>query len=328
MNKFFTWILIGFVVFFLVSMVFINMNKEKRTDKASKVTVAEVAHTVFYAPFYVSIEKGYFKEEGIDLNLILTPGADKVTAAVLSGDADVGFCGSEATIYVYNNKEKDYLKTFARLTNKDGSFIVSREKIKDFSLVDLKGKNIIGGRKGGMPEMTLEYALKKNGVNLDEVSIDTSIAFNAMGGAFSSGQGDFVTLFEPEATKLEQQKIGYVVASVGELGGEVPYTAFNARSSYLENNKELIESFTKAINKGLNYVAKHSDKTVAKVIKKQFSDTDLEVLEKVIKRYRKISAWSKSTTFSKKDFDHLQDIMIEAKELDKKVAYEKLIYQK
>ena len=325
MNKFFTWVLIVFVSFFLVSMVFINLNKPPK--KEEKVTVAEVAHTVFYAPFYVAIEKGYFSEEGINLNLILTPGADKVTAAVLSGDADIGFCGSEATIYVYNNKEKDYLKTFARLTNKDGTFIVSREKIKDFSLTDLKGKNIIGGRKGGMPEMTLEYALKKNGVKLNEVNIDTSIAFNAMGGAFSSGEGDFVTLFEPEATKIEQEKIGYVVASVGELGGEVPYTAFNARSSYLEKNKKTIKNFSKAINRGLEYVEKHSDKAIAKTIKKQFNDTSLEVLEKVIKRYRNINAWSKSTFFSKKDFDHLQDIMMEAKELDKKVAYEKLIYQ-
>lgn len=328
MNKIFTWILIAFISFFLISMVFLNLNKSNKDKTLEKVTVAEVAHTVFYAPFYVSIEKGYFKDYGIDINLILTAGADKVTAAVLSGDANIGFCGSEATIYVYNNGEDDYLKTFARLTNKDGSFIVSREKIKNFTLNDLKGKNIIGGRKGGMPEMTLEYALKRNGIDINSLNIDTSIAFNAMGGAFASGNGDFVTLFEPEATKMEEENIGYVVASVGELGGDVPYTSFNARSSYLNENKELIDNFTKAIEKGLIYVDSHSNKDVAKVIKNQFSDTDIKVLEKVVKRYREIKAWSKTTNFSEKDFNHLQDIMISAGELDKKVSYEKLIYKK
>ena len=164
------------------------------------ITVAEVAHTIFYAPQYVSIENGYFEEVGIDVELILTSGADKVTAAVLSGDADIGFSGSEATIYVYNGKEKDYLKTFAQLTQKDGTFLVSREKIENFSLDDLKGKSIIGGRANGMPEMTLEYALKQNGIDpREDLYIDTSVAFAAMGGAFIGGQGDFVTLFEPSA---------------------------------------------------------------------------------------------------------------------------------
>ena len=161
------------------------------------MTLAEVAHTIFYAPQYVAIEKGYFEEYGIDINLILTSGADKVTAAVLSGDADIGFCGSEATIYVYNGGEKDYLKTFAQLTQKDGTFLVSREKIENFTLDDLKGKTIIGGRAGGMPEMTFEYALRQNGINpKTDVNIDTSVAFAAMSGAFIGGQGDFVTLFE------------------------------------------------------------------------------------------------------------------------------------
>lgn len=179
---------------------FIDLNKKDK--KLKEVKVAEVAHTIFYAPQYVAIEKGYFKEQGLNVKLILTPGADKVTSAVLSNDADIGFSGSEATIYVYNAKQKDYLKTFAQLTQKDGSFIVSRKKIDNFKLEDLKGKKIIGGRKGGMPEMTLEYALKKNKINpKEDLYIDTSVAFSAMSSAFISGSGDFVTLFEPNVRK-------------------------------------------------------------------------------------------------------------------------------
>ena len=289
--------------------------------------VAEVAHTIFYAPQYVAIEKGYFKEVGIDIDLILTAGADKVTAAVLSGDADIGFCGSEGTIYVYNAKEKDYLKTFAQLTQKDGSFLVSREKIDNFSLNDLKGKSVIGGRAGGMPEMTFEWALKQNGINpKNDLEIDTSIAFAAMGGAFISGQGDFVTLFEPNALEIEQQGYGYVVASIGELGGVVPYTSYSARGSYIEKNSELISNFTKAIQKGLDFVHNSSDKEVAEAILSQFPDTSLNDLEKVVARYRKIDAWPKTTKFSEESFDHLQDIMIDNGVLNSKVSYDKLIY--
>ena len=236
--------LLCLIVVFVVSCSYLFSSK-KDTKKLEKITLAEVAHTVFYAPMYVAIEKGYFKEVGI-----LTSGADKVTAAVLSGDAQIGFSGSEATIYVYNGGEKDYLKTFAQLTQKDGSFIVSREKIKNFKLSDLKGKTVIGGRAGGMPEMTFEYALKQNGIDpRGDLDIDTSIAFPAMGGAFISGQGDFVTLFEPTASQVEKQGYGYVVESVGKLGGTVPYTSFSARNSYLKEHKDLIKSFDKAIQK-------------------------------------------------------------------------------
>ena len=199
MKKIITYLLSGIIILFLACLVLFDFNKdsEKETKKMEKVKLAEVAHTIFYAPQYVAIEKGYFKEYGIDIDLTLASGADKVTAAVLSGDADIGFCGSEATIYVYNGGEKDYLKTFAQLTQKDGTFLVSRKEYKDFKLEDLKGKTIIGGRAGGMPEMTFEYALKQNGIDpKNDVSIDTSVAFPAMSGAFIGGQGDFVTLFE------------------------------------------------------------------------------------------------------------------------------------
>ena len=316
------------LVFLMVGSLFLDFNHSKKNEnKRTKVTLAEVAHTIFYAPQYVAIEKGYFKEVGIDIDLILTAGADKVTAAVLSGDADIGFCGSEGTIYVYNAKEKDYLKTFAQLTQKDGSFLVSREKIDNFSLNDLKGKSVIGGRAGSMPEMTFEWALKQNGIDpKNDLEIDTSIAFAAMGGAFISGQGDFVTLFEPNALEIEQQGYGYVVASIGELGGVVPYTSYSARGSYIEKNSELISNFTKAIQKGLDFVHNSSDKEVAEAILSQFPDTSLNDLEKVVARYRKIDAWPKTTKFSEESFDHLQDIMIDNGVLNSKVSYDKLIY--
>ena len=316
------------LVFLMVCSLFLDFNHSKKNEnKRTKVTLAEVAHTIFYAPQYVAIEKGYFKEVGIDIELILTAGADKVTAAVLSGDADIGFCGSEGTIYVYNAKEKDYLKTFAQLTQKDGSFLVSREKIDNFTLNDLKGKSVIGGRAGGMPEMTFEWALKQNGIDpKNDLEIDTSIAFAAMGGAFISGQGDFVTLFEPNALEIEQQGYGYVVASIGELGGVVPYTSYSARGSYIEKNSELISNFTKAIQKGLDFVHNSSNKEVAEAILSQFPDTSLNDLEKVVARYRKIDAWPKTTRYSEESFDHLQDIMIDNGVLNSKVSYDKLIY--
>ena len=329
MKKIITFLLSGIIILFLACLVLFDFNKdsEKETKKMEKVKLAEVAHTIFYAPQYIAIEKGYFKEYGIDIDLTLASGADKVTAAVLSGDADIGFCGSEATIYVYNGGEKDYLKTFAQLTQKDGTFLVSRKEYKNFKLEDLKGKTIIGGRAGGMPEMTFEYALKQNGIDpKKDVSIDTSVAFPAMSGAFIGGQGDFVTLFEPNATSIEKQGYGHVVASVGELGGVVPYTSYSARISYINNNKELIKNFEKAIQKGLDYVKNHSDKEVAKTILKQFPDTSLNDLESAVKRYREADTWPKTTKFSEKSFNHLQDIMIDYGELQSKVDYSKLIY--
>ena len=327
-KRIFVYVLCITAIFIVATSTLFSLNKDKKDTKLDKVTLAEVAHTVFYAPMYVAIEKGYFKEYGIDVNLILTNGADKVTAAVLSGDADIGFCGSEATIYVYNGGEKDYLKTFSQLTQKDGAFIVSREKINNFKLDDLKGKSIIGGRAGGMPEMTLEYALKQNNIDpRNDLDIDTSVAFPAMGGAFISGQGDFVTLFEPTATMVEKQGYGYVVESVGKIGGNVPYTSFSARNSYIKENKNTIKNFDKAIQKGLNYVHNHTDLEVAKVVLKQFPDTSLNDLESSIKRYRKNHTWPKTTKFSKESFDHLQDIMIDYGSIDKKVNYDKLTYK-
>ena len=201
MKKVITGLVVLFLMIVLASLFFLDSNKNK-DSKLEKVRLAEVAHTIFYAPQYAALSQGFFEDEGLDIELTLASGADKVTAAVLSGDVDIGFCGSEATIYVYNGGEKDYLKTFAQLTQRDGTFLVSREKIDNFTLEDLKGKTIIGGRQGGMPEMTFEWALRQNGIDpKSDVNIDTSVAFAAMSGAFIGGQGDFVTLFELNARK-------------------------------------------------------------------------------------------------------------------------------
>ncbi len=328
MKKIVMSLLAALIILVLVLAVFLNFNKEKEDTKMTKIKLAEVTHSIFYAPQYVAIEKGYFEEEGIDLELILASGADKVSAAVLSGDVNIGFAGSEATIYVYNGGEKDYLKTFAQLTQKDGSFIVAREKIKNFTLNDLKGKTIIGGRQGGMPVMTLEWALRENGINpKTDVTIDTSVAFAAMSGAFLAGTGDFVALFEPNALALEKQGAGYVVASLGELGGNVPYTSYFARDSYINENPNIIKKFVKAIQKGINYVHNHSDEEVAKAIINQFPDTSLEDITKVVKRYRSIDAWPKETTFKEESFNHLQKIMKAYGELEENVPFDQLTYQ-
>lgn len=310
---------------FGVGAYFISKNGQ---SELKSIKVAEVTHSVFYAPQYAADALGYFKDEGLDIDLILTPGADKVTAAVLSGDVDIGLCGSEATIYVYNGGEEDYLINFSALTKRDGSFLVSRNKIDNFNLDMLKNKYLIGGRKGGMPEMTLEWALKTNGINLKDVNIDTSIAFASMSGAFIGGTGDYVTLFEPNALQLEQQGYGYVVTSIGELGGVVPYTAYNAKKSYIENNKDTINGFTTAIQKGLDYVHNHTDEEVASTILPYFPDTSLEDLTSIVKRYRGIDAWYDTTNIAEQDFNHIEEIMESAGELNNRVPYEKLILQK
>ena len=311
------------IIFLIASIILFK----KENTNIKKIRVAEVAHSIFYAPQYVSIHNGYFTEEGIDIELLLTPGADKVVAAVLSKDVEIGFSGSEATIYVYNGGEKDYLKTFAQLTQKDGSFIVSRKKIDNFDISMLKGKYYIGGRIGGMPEMTLEYILSKNNIKKADLTIDTSIAFANMEASFIGGTGDFVSLFEPNATHVEQNGYGYIVASLGELGGVIPYTSYSAKASFIENNKDLIKKFTRAIQKGLDFVHNNDSKTIAKIIQPEFPDTKEEDLVIAIEQYKKTDTWPKTTNFSKESFDHMQDIMINAEQLSNKVNYNDLIYK-
>lgn len=313
-----------FIVILLIIGLFITGVYVFSPKKNTKIKVGEVTHSVFYAPQYVAYELGFFKEENLDVEIVLTSGADKVTSAVLSGDVQIGFCGSEATIYVYNQGNKDYLVNFSGLTKKDGSFLISRNN-KDFKLSDLKGKHIIAGRDGGMPAMTLEYALNINGIKSSETNLDTSIDFSSMSGAFIGGTGDYVSLFEPTASELENEGYGKIVASIGELGGNVPYTAYNAKKSYIENNKTTIKKFTKAIQKGLDYVHSHTSKEIAKVIKKQFPDT--KNLENIIQKYKDIDAWYDTTEINEKDFNHIQEIMDNAGKLDKKAPYSKLVYK-
>lgn len=257
-----------------------------------------------------------------------TKGADKVTAAVLSGDVEIGFCGSEATIYIYNGGEKDYLVNFAGLTKRDGSFLVSRKNIKNFKVKDLKGKHILAGREGGMPAMTLEYALNTNGIKTKDVNFDTSVEFAAMSGSFIGGNGDFVSLFEPTASEIEKKGYGYIVESVGKLGGVVPYTAYNAKKSYIKENPKVIKGFTKATQKGLDYVHSHTAKEIAKTIKDYFPDTALKDLENIIQRYKDNDSWFKTTKINKKDFNHIEEIMKNASKLDKKAPYKKLVNNK
>ena len=322
MKKYFLLILI-LTLIILIGSLFLFKN-EKSTLK--KVKVAEVTHSIFYTPQYVAHALGYFENEGLDVEIILTAGADKVTAAVLSGDVQIGFCGSEATIYVYNQGEKDYLVNFAGLTKKDGSFIVSRKKIDNFNIQMLKNSYIIGGRKGGMPEMTLEYILKKHNINpKKDLTIDTSIAFSAMSGAFIGGTGDFVTLFEPNALSIEKNNFGYVVASLGELGGEVPYTVYNAKKSYIDKNKDIILGFTKAIQKGIDYVKSHESKEIASIILSYFPDVSLDDLTIIIERYKNIDSWYDNVLITEENFNHVQEIMESAGELTKKAPYDKLV---
>lgn len=315
------------LVVVLSCLAIVRINSEDNNEGLTHITVAEVAHSVFYAPQYVAHGLGYFEEEGLDVEIVLTSGADNVMAAVLSGDADIGFSGTEATIYVYNGGEEDYVMTFAGLTQKDGSFLVSREKYDNFTLDDLKGKTVIGGRQGGMPEMTFEWALRQHGIDPNEdLNIDTSVAFAAMEGAFIGGNGDFVTLFEPNATSVEKNGFGFVVAYIGELGGEVPYTAYNARRSYIMENKDVIEKFTRAINKGLEYVYSHSSEDVAKIVSEYFPDTSLSDMTTIVDRYKEGEAWKKNITIDEDEWNHIQEIMEASSELDKYVEYDKLIF--
>lgn len=319
--------LITCLVIIVLCVIVYSFWISKESNDLTKVKVAEVTHSVFYAPQYVALEEGFFEEEGLEIELTLTSGADNVMAAVLSGDADVGLSGSEATIYVYNQGEKDYIKTFAELTQKDGSFLVSRENIKDFKVEDLKGKYVIGGREGGMPEMTLEYALKQNGIDpKKDLTIDTSIDFASMAGAFIGGTGDFVALFEPLATKVVNEGYGYKVAQLGTLTDNVPYTAYNAKTSYLENNKDTIKAFERAIQKGLDFVHEKTSDEITTAIMDQFPDASYNDIKSAVESYLENDTWPETTTFTKESFDHMQDIVIEAGFLSKKVSYNDLIY--
>lgn len=312
------------MLIFTVPLLFCGCKKNEGTLK--DVTLNEVAHSIFYAPQYVAIENGYFEEEGINLKLVTGFGADKVMTALISGEAQIGFMGSESSIYAYNEGNSDYSVNFAQLTQRAGNFLVSRKPIDNFSWDMLKGTTILGGRAGGMPEMVLEYILKNNGIDIStDLEIVQNIDFGLTGGAFAGGQGDFTVEFEPHATALEKEGTGYVVASLGVDSGYVPYTAYSAKKSYINKNPEIIQGFTNALQRGMEYVNSHSSEDIAKVIAPQFPDTDADTIAVIVERYKSQDTWKNDLVFSKESFTLLQDILYEAGVIKEYAPYSDLV---
>ena len=315
------------VILLLVLCLIFFLPKKEKNDNMNSIKIAEVTHSVFYAPLYVAIEEGYFRNENIDIKLILTPGADKVSAAVLSGDVQIGFAGAESAIYVYEKNEKDYLQIFSGLTKRDGQFILGRKDKKDFSLKDLYGKEILVGRSSGMPALNFLNALKNEGIDKNKIKINYNIDFASLSGAFIGNTGDYVNLFEPTALKLEKEGYGYVLESIGLLSGEMPYTTFYARKSYIENNKEIIKSFTKAINKGLEFVKNNDEMKTAKSIYKQFPDLSLNDLSTIVKRYKDADSFLDSSYIEEKLLINLENLLIDNNLLKDYVPYNDLIIE-
>ncbi|MGI6010228.1 MAG: ABC transporter substrate-binding protein [Ruminococcus sp.] len=320
------WLTAGFLILVLAGTLLFSGCSKTEEESAVKVTLNEVAHSIFYAPQYVAIEEGYFAEEGLDLELVNGYGADKTMTAVLSGEADIGFMGAEASVYAYLEGSEDPVINFAQLTQRAGNFLVSREPIDDFQWEDLKGHEILGGRKGGMPQMVFEYILKQNGLDpAADMNIDQSIDFGSTAAAFSGGLGDFTVEFEPSATMLEQQGDGYVVASLGVDSGYVPYTAYSAKSSYLKENPEIIQKFTSALQRGMDYVNSHTPEEIAAAIAPQFEENDLDTITTIVTRYYEQDTWKEDLIFQQESFELLQDILDEAGELSSRVEYTELI---
>lgn len=322
---------ISYIVIILIMLViaigvYITQKQTNNTEELQTIKVNEVTRSVFYAPQYVAINNGYFKENGMEIELSTGQGADAVMTAVLANQCDIGFAGPEASIYVYNEGKEDYTEVFAQMTKKDGSFLIARNKTNNFNWEDLKGKTVIPGRKGGVPYMTLEYVLRKNGINQQkDVTLDDSIKFDLMAGAFASGNADYVTLFEPTASLTQKEEKGYIVASVGEEAGEIPYTAYFAKKSYIQNNEETIQKFTNSIYKGQQWVKEHSAEEIAKTIENFFPDTDIELLTSAIQSYKDIDAWNDTPILKQESFERLQEVMTMAGELTKKAPYEAIV---
>lgn len=301
-------------------------NKEKADSQLKQVTLCEVTHSIFYAPQYVAIENGYFADEGLELTVTNGFGADKVMTALISGDADIGFMGSESSIYVYAEGSDDYAVNFAGLTQRAGNFLVGREADDSFDWSELKGKTVIGGRAGGMPQMLFEYILKKNNINPEtDLEILQNVDFGSTSAAFTSGIGDYTVEFEPSATLLEQQGEGYVTASLGVESGYVPYTAYCAKKSYIEKNPDVIQKFTNATQKGLDYVNTHTSEEIAAIIAPQFKETDIATITAIVERYKSQDTWKTNTIFTEESFNLLQDILTQAGELASPVPYTSLV---
>ena len=318
--------LVVFVLCVVMAFMVVGCQEKAPEKTMDKIVLNEVTHSVFYAPMYAAISLGYFEEEGLEIELVNGGGADKSMTALLSGQADIGLMGPEAAIYVFNEGRENSAMVIGQLTKRDGSFLVGREPDEDFKWTDVAGKTIIGGRKGGVPEMTLEYVLRKNGLEPGvDVTVDTSIQFDLMGGAFEGGVGDYVTLFEPVASMFEKEGKGYILAAVGQESGEVPYTAFQTTKSYIKENPDIIRRFLKAIYRGQQWVQKASDKELAEAIVDFFPDTSIEALMMVAKSYREIDAWMDTPIMKKEAFDRLQEIIIQAGVLTEKVDFENVV---
>ena len=306
----------------------VGCGTETAEETLTPVRLNEVVHSVFYAPQYVAQELGFFEEEGLDVSVAVGNGADKSMTALLSDSADIALLGTEAGLYVYAEGKADYPKTFAQLTQRAGNFLVGRTKQTDFKWEDLKGKKVLGGRAGGMPQMVFEYILKKNGLTPQkDVTIIQNIDFGSTAAAFSSDTSlsDYTVEFEPHATLLELSGDGYVVASLGVDSGYVPYTAYSARKSFLKAHPDTIQHFTNAIQKGLEYVNSHSAAEIANVIAPQFPETDIKTITIIVNRYLEQDTWKNDTIFTKESFDLLQDILLDAGELEQKVPYDDLV---
>lgn len=327
MKKKIITILIALILITVIIITSIKItNKEEENNDLTTIRLAEVTHSVFYAPMYVAIENGYFEEEEIEIDLILTSGADKVSAAVLSDTVDVGFAGTESSIYVYAGKESDYLVTFAGLTKRDGQFILARDCSSEFELNDLYGKEILVGRAGGMPAVNFLNAMKNAGMDVSKINVNYSIDFASLSGSFIGGIGDYVNLFEPTATTVVNVSDACIVDSIGRLSGEVPYTAFYARKSYLEENEELLRGFTRAIAKGLEFVLNNDSETTANVILPQFPDSALNDIITIIDNYKEYDSWLNNPYISEESFNNLQDMLIDNNLLEDYVPYSNLIH--
>ena len=290
------------------------------------IELNEVTHSVFYAPLYIAIENGYFEEENIKVNLTNGGGADKSMTALLSGTANIALMGPETVVYVYNQGKKDAPKVFGQLTQKDGSFLVSRNDEPNFKWTDLQGKEILAGRKGGVPAMTFEYMLNELGLyNGNDLTLNFDVQFNLMTSAFIGGTADYCTVFEPTASEYQSEGKWYIVASVGEHSGEIPYTSFIALDSYLSKNQDTVKGFLRALKKAFEFLLTHTEREVAEAIVKQFPSTTITSLEASVKSYKKIDAWKTDMTATENSFDRLQNIMINAGELTSKVPFSKLV---
>lgn len=327
MKKKIITILIALILIAVIIITSIKLgSKEDTNNDLTTIRLAEVTHSVFYAPMYVAIENGYFESEGIEIDLILTPGADKVSAAVLSDTVDVGFAGTESSIYVYAGGESDYLVTFAGLTKRDGQFILARDCSSKFELSDLYGKEILVGRAGGMPAVNFLNAMKNAGMDVNKINVNYSIDFASLSGSFIGGVGDYVNLFEPTATTVVNVSDACIVDSIGRLSGEVPYTAFYARKSYLEENEELLLGFTRAIAKGLEFVLNNDSKTTASVILPVFPDSALNDIITIIDNYKEYDSWLTTPYISEESFNNLQDMLIDNDLIEDYVPYSDLIH--